>query len=90
MFTNNLFKEKKMTDPKLRFNREELKVIHDYLYVEKYETDLMSAEIGLSRAKENGVNLSSWQNHVDLIKKKIKTNKILINKINKYFGYNEE
>ena len=42
-----------MTEPRLRFNREELKVIHDYLYLEKYETDLMRAEIDYSRAKGN-------------------------------------
>ena len=80
-----------MKEPRLRFNKEELKVIHDYLYLEKYETDLMSAEIGFSQAKERGDdNLGSWENHLSFVKQKIKTNKILIKKIERYFAYDEE
>ena len=80
-----------MKEPRLRFNREELKVIHDYLYLEKYETDLMRAEMDFNSAKENGApNLGGWKNHVEYVKQKIKTNKILIKKIERYFGYDEE
>mgnify|MGYP006908256432 CR=1 FL=1 len=79
-----------MKEPRLRFNREELKVIHDYLYLEKYESDLMRAEIGLSRAKEENEHLGAWQSHVYFVKQKIKTNKNLIKKIERYFGYDEE
>ena len=80
-----------MKEPRLRFNREELKVIHDYLYLEKYETDLMRAEIDYSRAKERGDdNLGAWKDHLFFVKQKIKTNKNLIKKIEKYFGYDEE
>lgn len=80
-----------MKEPRLRFNREELKVIHDYLYLEKYETDLIRAEMDFNSAKENGAsNLGAWKNHVEFVKQKIKTNKILIKKIEKYFNYDEE
>ena len=80
-----------MTEPRLRFHREELKVIHDYLYLEKYETDLMRAEIGYSGAKEKGDdNLGAWKNHLFSVKQKIKTNKNIIKKIERYFGYDEE
>ena len=79
-----------MKEPRLRFNREELKVIHDYLYLEKYEADLMRAEIGLSRAKEENKYLGAWQSHVYFVKQKIKTNKNLIKKIERYFNYDEE
>ena len=50
-----------MTEPRLRFNREELKVIYDYLYLEKYETDLMRAEIDYSRAKEKSETICDRQ-----------------------------
>ena len=79
-----------MEKPRLRFNREELKVIHDNLYEEKYETDLMRAEIDYRRAKErNDVNLESWENVLRFVKDKIKTNKKIIKKLDRYFGYDQ-
>ena len=53
--------------------------------------NIVLTNIHNNSAKENGAsNLGAWKNHVEFVKQKIKTNKILIKKIEKYFNYDEE
>lgn len=82
-----------MKEPKLQFNREELSIIRQKLSECYLEQELMSAEIGLIRAKEENASereVISWKAHITDIKQKIKANKNLIKKINKYFGFDNE
>lgn len=81
-----------MKEPKLQFNREELSIIRQKLSECYLEHELMSAEIGLSRAKEENAQneLNAWKVHITDIKQKRKVNKNLIRKINKYFGFDNE
>ncbi len=82
-----------MKEPKLQFNREELSIIRQKLSECYLEQELMSAEIGLIRAKEENASereVISWKGHITNIKEKIKVNKNLITKINKYFGFDNE
>ncbi len=82
-----------MKEPKLQFNREELSIIRQKLSECYLEQELMSAEIGLIRAKEENASereVISWKGHITNIKEKRKVNKNLITKINKYFGFDNE
>ena len=82
-----------MKEPKLQFNREELKLIHTQLSEDYFEHQLMSSEIGLSRAKDDNAlekEIDSWKAQVNNIKSQRKVNKNLIRKINKYFGFDNE
>lgn len=82
-----------MKEPKLQFNREELSIIRQKLSECYLEHELMSAEIGLSTAKEEDAplnELNAWKIQITDIKQKRKVNKNLIRKINKYFGFENE
>ena len=82
-----------MKEPRLQFNREELSIIRQKLSECYLENELMSAEIGLSRAKEEDATqneLNRWKVYITNIKQKRKVNKNLIRKINKYFGFDNE
>ncbi len=82
-----------MKEPKLQFNREELKLIRTQLSEDYFEHQLMSSEIGLSRAKDDNAlekEIDSWKAQVNNIKSQRKVNKNLIRKINKYFGFDNE
>jgi len=82
-----------MKEPKLQFNREELKIIRTQLSEDYFEHQLMSSEIGLSRAKDDNAlekEIDSWKAQVNNIKSQRKVNKNLIRKINKYFGFDNE
>ena len=79
--------------PKLQFNREELSIIRQKLSECYLDHELMSAEIGLSTAKEEDApqnELNAWKIQITDIKQKRKVNKNLIRKINKYFGFENE
>jgi ABC-type microcin C transport system permease subunit YejB len=82
-----------MKEPKLQFNREELFIIRQTISECYLEHDLMSAEIGLIRAKDDNASeneISLWKAQINNIKKQRKVNKNLIKKINKYFGFDNE
>lgn len=82
-----------MKVPKLQFSREELHIIRQKLSDSYLEHELMSSEIGLSRAKEDNASeseISLWKAQINNIKKERKVNKNLIRKINKYFGFDNE
>ena len=82
-----------MKEPRLRFNKKELSIIREKLSECYLEHELMSAEIGLSRAKKENASeneLNQWKVHITDIKQKRKVNKNLIRKINKYFGFDNE
>ena len=82
-----------MKEPKLQFSREELHIIRKKLSDCYLEHELMSSEIGLSRAKEDNASESEirlWKAQINNIKKQRKVNKNLIRKINKYFGFDNE
>ncbi len=79
-----------MKEPKLQFNREELKLIRIQLSENYFEHQLMKAEIGLIRAKEENATekeIVSWKKHKHSLKSVIKTNKNVIKKINNFFGF---
>ena len=82
-----------MKEPKLQFSREELHIIRQKLSDSYLEHELMSSEIGLSRAKIDNASekeISLWKAKVNEIKKERKVNKNLIRKINKFFGFDNE
>lgn len=82
-----------MKEPKLQFSREELHIIRKKLSDCYLEHELMSSEIGLSRAKKDNASeseISLWKAQINNIKKQRKVNKNLIRKINKYFGFDNE
>jgi hypothetical protein len=82
-----------MKEPKLQFNRDELQIIRQKLSECYLEHELMSAEIGLIRAKDDNASeneISSWKAQINNIKKQRIVNKNLIKKINNYFGFDNE
>ncbi len=85
-----------MKEPKLQFNRDELRIISKCLRDDYLETELMRAENGLKGAKEHTEidnasplsknELQQWINYVQKVKYLRSVNKKLIKKIDKYFG----
>ena len=85
-----------MKEPKLQFNRDELRIIRKGLRDDYLETELMRAENGLKGAKEHTEidnasplsknELQQWINYVQKVKYLRSVNKKLIKKIDKYFS----
>ena len=78
-----------MKEPKLQFNRDELRIISKCLRDDYLETKLMRVEIGLKNAEKDADSrneLQQWINLVQQVKYKRSVNKKLIKKIDKYFS----
>ncbi len=78
-----------MKEPKLQFNRDELRIISKCLRDDYLETELMRVEIGLKNAEKDADSrneLQQWINLVQKVKYLRSVNKKLIKKIDKYFG----
>ena len=78
-----------MKEPKLQFNRDELRIISKCLRDDYLETELMRVEIGLKNAEKDADSrneLQQWINLVQQVKYKRSVNKKLIKKIDKYFS----
>jgi hypothetical protein len=82
-----------MKERKLQFNRDELSIIRAHLSEYYFEDELMKSEMGLSRAKQENATekeINIWKGHISNLKSVMKTNKNLIKKVNKYFGFDNE
>tara|TARA_R100000234_G_scaffold84920_1_gene54031 strand:- start:359 stop:598 length:240 start_codon:yes stop_codon:yes gene_type:complete len=78
-----------LKEPKLQFNRDELRIISKCLRDDYLETELMRVEIGLKNAEKDADSrneLQQWINLVQKVKYLRSVNKKLIKKIDKYFG----
>ena len=78
-----------MKEPKLQFNRDELRIISECLRDDYLETKLMRVENGLKNAEKDADSrneLQQWINLVQQVKYKRSVNKKLIKKIDKYFS----
>jgi len=85
--------ENRMKEPKLQLNKKELHIIRQKLSECFLDHELMSSEIGLSRAKDDNASeneISIWKAQIKNIKEQRIVNKNLIKKINNYFGFDNE
>jgi len=78
-----------LKEPKLQFNRDELRIISECLRDDYLETKLMRVENGLKNAEKDADSeneLQQWINLVQQVKYLRSVNKKLIKKIDKYFS----